>query len=353
MDIEIKDIEQGEPEVLIDYNDIDSLNSVEIIVEDDNEEEKAPEIKETKAEERPQEAQEEDDFQEEKENSKKKKSPRLSAKTRKIYNENKSLKNTVYTIYEENKALKEKAYQSERKAALWHEESLKNKAYNARQAIEQAREEGDIEKELDAQKYFLQNENELLNLKNKPQQPTYDEPEDIGRYLQYEPQDSLNADQEEWLIENDWYDNTSPNYDPDLATDAYQYDQYLSKKYKLQKRTNEIGTREYLDEISTYIHNKYLGNQRVQDEYDNGDEMEDEQIEVKPKAKPRQPVAPVNRAGSTSSYTNKPTSSRSVSLTKEEIDMALRMDYGTPMTSEQKKKIWADYKYRGQKSGQL
>lgn len=326
--------------------DADIQNLDEVKVEDEEEESSLPEEKEAPK------APEAKEVGDPIERPRKKAKPRPSERIRQVVHQKKAFENAAYTLFEENKAQKEKLIQKDRAIAILTEDMLKTRAENARQAYERAREMQDIEEETKAQRYLIQYENELYNLnKSKNQNQSYEE-EDISDYLKTTPQDEISSYQEEWLIENDWFDESSSNYDPELAEEAYKVDAYLAKKYKLERKSNLIGTPQYLEEISSHIRNKYLGTSAPEEDYDGGEEEYEDPI--KPiKEKPRQPVAPVNRASSPSPYTNQPTSSRTVKLDADEKAMALSMEYGKPLSPQEKIKLYADYKYKLMKQGKL
>ena len=78
--------------------------------------------------------------------------------------------------------------------------------------------------------------------------PTYNEPVYTSDH-----HESFN----EWIEKNPWANENSEDFDPDLHGEADEYSIKLMKKYTISGRKSEIGSSEFFDEISNYIHSKY------------------------------------------------------------------------------------------------
>jgi hypothetical protein len=151
---------------------------------------------------------------------------------------------------------------------------------------------------------------------------------------------------EEWINENSWFDRESPYYDPEMAEEAMSISSGLDRELKRSRRADLIGTPDYFDTISDAVREKF----NIQEEED---EEREEQYAEPPREQQRQHVAPVSRSSGSYSNTSPATSPRTVTLNAKEKEMALKMDYGTTMTAQEKIKKYADSKYQLMKSGQL
>jgi hypothetical protein len=280
--------------------------------------------------------------------SKKKKNLR-SARIKELSYKTKLYESAAQGLMEENKALKRQLEQKEKAVHAYYEDSLKVRSDVAKQLYMQAVEEGDPEKQAEAQRYMIQYETDLRNQqsrKNQPNSYAYDENYDLMDYAgDVQPPSAA----EEFLLENEWMDQHSPYYDPDKAQMAIDFEQSLIRELRKaghsRREIEEFSkTREYFDHIAEYVDNEMGGNYgyKYQDK-DIEEEEEDEAPYEKPQQKAVQRVAPVNRTNTSQTYNNTPPKGNTrVHLTKEDKEFALSLDYGYVLSDEEKIRRFAE-----------
>lgn len=324
---------ENEPETPIDNSGLD------VIIDGDEtpDEVKYEERTEQKQEESPQEK-----------TFKPKKKKLAHERVRQVLYEKKAMQNAAYSLLEENKALKRQLEQKEKAANAWHGDSMKIRALQAQKLYMQAIEDGDAQKQADAQRDMIHYETELNEQQRREKNhQSFNYDEDVFDYV---GDVAPPTPYEEFILENEWYDANSAYYDPDKVEIAREYDKQLVSElhkqgYSRRQIENAIQTKEYFDLISNYVDEAVGGNYgyRGQDS-DDGYEEEYEALGTKPDHTPSvQRVAPVNRSNTAQTYSNTPSksNSRKVKLSPEQTEWALSLDYGYPVSQEEKIKRYA------------
>jgi hypothetical protein len=238
--------------------------------------------------------------------------------------------------------------QSAHYSNVYYEQSLENDEKRILTELENAKENGDIKKEVYMQQRLAeiaaQRQTQLLSKTlHKQQQPApvnYQDPS----YYQPQPvrqQAPINEHYEDFLEDNPWADPRSPEFDPNLRQEVNDFAMELDKNLKFKGQGNMIGTPEYFGALNNIMNEKYGGNGNVNNDnqYDDNDYYEDNRVYE---------VAPVTKRGSSmadryvSNNQNPGTNQRrNISLTKEEADIGaglaptLSKIYGRRITTEE------------------
>lgn len=278
----------------------------------------------------------------------KKKRPTPDQRISKYAHKAKTYESAANLLFEENKALKDRYEKAEREKQAYIEHALQLKADYAREIYEKAAEEGDVEKQAEAQTYMTKFNTELTLMKNRDTQNySHDEePENLNEFLSHIPVPQTNSYAEEWLHENEWADRNSEYYDPEMAYEAMVISTGMDRELRRSRQAHLIGTPVYCETIADAVKEKF-GIQDGEDEYEDREEPQERSVA------PRQTVAPVSRSSGGHMNAAPTPGPRTVVLSPQEKNMALRMDYGVNLTNQEKIKRWADSKYKLMKNGKL
>jgi len=185
-----------------------------------------------------------------------------------------------------------------------YEQTLAAHIDNIKRALTNAKEEGDYKTETEATDLLAQYNAEKLRVAQEKQRYK----EELNRQSYPQPQQNYypepehyNPHQEkvsEWIKNNSWYDTNSPHFDHDMFEEADDFAHKLSKKYKLMGMADEIGSEDFLSQVSDHINEIY-----------------DVPIPQKKSSKqeklimnaPKSPVTPVSRSSNSPNAPRKPT----------------------------------------------
>lgn len=162
-----------------------------------------------------------------------------------------------FRAIEEARAEREKAARLEEVVAYMNEGVLKQYEANAYLTLEKARaakkhaiEQADTDAMIQADEDISRAVSQLENLKMllPPRAPYRQEapPPPQEGYYEVHPQI------EQWLAENTWCDEQSPDFDPDKAAEVLAYAAALDTSLARQGRTNEYYSRDYFSRINNY-----------------------------------------------------------------------------------------------------
>jgi len=213
-----------------------------------------------------------------------------------------------------------------------HEHSLKSK-------LRQAKENGDIESEIE----IIDQLTELKATKSthaswKAQENArrqyelqHEEyvPQQTNVELPYQPANPIDLELEEWISENQWYNN------PKLQTEADSIAYELKNILIFNNQSHIIGTPEFRDSIKNVMRQRYgVGQISNQQEPDDSQDYESYNEYT-----PRPVVAPVTRRGAVptmaQNYANNRSNERvGAALTKEEFEMARHLPVHSNKASE-------------------
>jgi hypothetical protein len=228
-----------------------------------NEEEK-PSLEE--AEERDQEPDleiEEEVEEEPEKTEKKKKKNRTSEKNRisQLTRELRHAQAVAADVINRNQYLESKVTQKEKDNLTAQENYLTSQKERVKKYLTDAIEEGDPTKIAEANDLLGQYNAEILWLTRQKQnvepelqeQQSYKKPSSEDLAYTSDHREAFS----EWIENNPWANENSDDFDRDLHAEADEYSIKLMKKYTISGRKSEIGSSEFFDEISDYIHSKY------------------------------------------------------------------------------------------------
>ena len=266
----------------------------------------------------------------------KKNKKRASERVRQVLYEKKAYQNAAHSLLDENKSLKQQLERTSKLANSYYEDSLKIRSDLAAQLYEQAIEEGDPQKQAKAHRAMIEFETE----KKLPRQNfVYDYETDVRDYVGNVEEPSA---YEEFLLENDWADQNGHSFDPDRHRIASEFENEVLLHMKRQGASQReiqaaMNSKDYWDAISDYVDEQMGGGYGYKGGNSNYNTDEEDYSEPEKISRAPQKVAPVNRANTAQSYNNTPPkSSTRVHLSQDDIDFALKIDYGVILTDEEK-----------------
>lgn len=208
------------------------------------------------------------------------------------------LKRDKYRALNRIKELEQKVNQLENysahsnQAAMVHyDTTVQLRLEKARQKLAQAIETGDIPNQIEANEEIAEVKADEKYLKSwKAQQeyrapPQPDQPPSRSYYDDREQEESedLNEEAQQWIRHNPWFNENSPDYDPDMADEVKNYMQAVNRRLIRTGQQNKYCSPNYFNEIDNYI----------QKNFDDVEIPQKKEIFMKPIPKA---VAPVGRA---------------------------------------------------------
>lgn len=232
-------------------------------------------------------------------------------------------------------------------AALTHyDESISLRMEQAEHLLAKAIEEGDykLQAKATAELARAQAQAENINSWKAQQKLAEQEMEQQQRYRQQEltvnPQENvnptmyLNEDTENWLTNNPWFIQDSPDFDPDAAHQVQAFAQALEMKMRRSGQASKVLTKEYFDKINDYVSREIYPE----------DEAEEESYHRTLNMKPtRNMVSPVGQ----NSSAPKPIQKQRVSLTKAEKEFAAIMGMPEERYAQRKLEVQQSYRESG------
>jgi hypothetical protein len=309
IDPNILDAIQNEPEIVYEDDQVVSEPSPEIVLEDE----------ETEAPEEHLDEQVEDERQ-------KPRKPRVPAKTRindlsrKYHTEARErakAEEALTKLREENDRLK-RLSESQNKSVISSQESMIDSSIlHAQQLQRKAIEDGDIDAQVNAQAalaaaYADKRQLDAFKMQQKlaEEDRQYQEERQKQRpsaqHQAVEDEVEATPEAREWVSENQWFDENSDDYDPDLHQKAFSYAQYLDRQYARNGKQDRIGSYEYFDDLDRYM-SRHLQPVTQRQSTQGGLVMN----------RPKAPVAGVSRSGSPQSGQRE-----RLVMTRAEQDMA-------------------------------
>jgi hypothetical protein len=213
----------------------------------------------------------------------------------------------------------------------------------AKAALVQAREDGDTDKEADAIRIL----GRIAAQEAKLETQVADNQREVAPVYDYQPQyqepildaesEEKRSAAEEWVSENDWFDEDSRNFDPELRAEALDIDGKFSKSLRLQGDGNLVGTREYYNQLSEIMKKRYFGS---------NDAKGTDSVRSEPKRSGH--VAPVTQGASSFVPSLKRSSNGKpiVSLPQEARDFIAKLDIGRGLTEQQKMAKYSEAFYK-------
>lgn len=262
-----------------------------------------------------------------------------------LTSEKKKYEQLAYQMAAENDRLLKVVKEKDQFAADQYRTGLEIKIAALKDVQEDAINSGDTKKQIEAQELLAKYNANLSILERDREQAELYETEEQYQEPQYEPQNQdVNPYLEEFVAENPWCNQNSPDYDPYLAQEAVQTCNVLEKQLKLAGKRDLIGTREFFDSVKRAMYAS------------NG--LTDDMVQEQPTESYREPyqppqrrvsapspIAPVSRNYQGGQPQN--TAPRSVYLSEFEKDIAKRMIYDNKnLTEDQKIRRFAENKWK-------
>lgn len=248
----------------------------------------------------------------------------------------------------------------------YYENNLQTREEAIISELKNAKEEGDIDKEVDLQKalaqvkaeqstYSLYKTQEELRKHNEYKEEKYSD-SNYEKYLypqtpQYSPEEEYESEDyneayAEWLSENPWADHNSRYFSHKLRSEIDAFASELNDRLSFNGQSDLIGTPAYFQTLSNVMKDKYY----VGDEDDdNSNNTNNNHYNV---------VAPVNRKGSSMAdqymSRNQNNTRNSTKLTPDEYEIArnlqIRLPNGNYASTQEAIKLYAESKAKLQNS---
>ena len=264
----------------------------------------------------------------------KKHKKRASERVKQVLYEKKAYQNAAYSLLDENKSLKQQLEKTSKLANSYYEDSLKIRSDIADKLYKEAIDEGDSEKQAKYHRALIEFETE----KKRPRQNfVYDYETDVADYVGNIEEPSA---YEEFLLENDWADQNGNSFDPDRHRIASEFENEVVLHMKKQGASQReiqaaMNSKDYWDAIADYVDEQMGGGYGYKGETSNYNMDENDYPESYNPVP--QKVAPVNRINTAQSYNNTPPKANNkVHLSQEDIEFALKINYGVILTDEEK-----------------
>lgn len=254
-------------------------------------------------------------------------------------------------LEQENKELIELANQKHDIAIANMEHAIKIRSEAAKHIYKEAVEDGDAERQAEAQEIMSKAGAELAILKTQKDayvEPTYQPHYKQNQYDQHRlyeqshPQPQITEEQtnphfDEWLDRNHWF-----GQDEHLTAEANNYANELMKVYKYNNLDHLIGSKDFFEAVD-----KGMGSRYKVDAAPPQENYRSHQGNNRQQSYPTNmaPVAPINRQGGGMVGSYGGTRSNQVRLTKEQCEIADRMQLfnkdKTPKTIAEKRQAYA------------
>lgn len=203
-------------------------------------------------------------------------------------------------------AAQEQLKQNEGYRDAYYEDNLHTKEVAILRELRQAKEDGDIDKEValsnDLASVKADQSTHKLYKHQMKQTPVQEYVHPYENYqAQRQVQPSVNEHYEDWLEENQWADPRSDNFSQRLRNKAEEIANEFEDMLRLQNKSHMIGTQQYYEAISNALGDNYSLGSKRRGEEDEEDEYEDHSPQQMQEMRSYSPqsssVAPVMRSG--------------------------------------------------------
>lgn len=174
----------------------------------------------------------------------------------------------------ENEQLRQMASQSSEAVNLFREDSVERRRDLAKKKFLEARENGDLTLEADANYELAEAAAELKEIQKQKIESEYwnkkaQQDRQIAEQQQmYAPPQGPTPEVADWFNRNTWALPNHPDYDADMAEELAIYADGLENRYVQAGMQNQIGSQRYLNEINRFVvkvrGNSNTNNQRRQ-----------------------------------------------------------------------------------------
>ena len=224
--------------------------------------------------------------------------------------------NRVKELEQKVSQLENFSSQSNQAAMIHYDTTVQLRLEKARQKLTQAIEIGDIPSQIEANEEIAEVKADEKYLKSWKAQQEYravsqsDKSPPRSHYDDREQDqgEDLNEDAQQWVSHNSWFNESSLDYDPEMADEVRNYMHALNRRLIRTGQQDKYCTPQYFNEIDNYIKKNF----------DDADIPQRKEIIMKPVPKA---VAPVGRATGPTRRPEKNT----VRLTEDEKFMAKNM----------------------------
>lgn len=181
---------------------------------------------------------------------------RISDLTRQL----KQAQSVAHDVLTRNQFLETKLTEKQREALETEENLLTSQKERVKNYLTDAIEEGDPQKIAEAHDLLSQYNAEIqlkksqkTTFQNSGQKP-YSPQEPIFNDV---PEDYTHEHGQEWIESNGWANPNSDEFDQSLYNEADNYSLKLAAKYRLQGKKSEVGSPEFWNEITNFMHSTY------------------------------------------------------------------------------------------------
>ena len=227
---------------------------------------------------------------------------------------------------EENERLRRISEYSTSAALTQYETGAHDRLLMAKEKKVKAIEEGDVKAQVDADEIMAAATAELVQLQYSKSQQNVQQAQEREAYesqvreqqaYQNVAPDIANRHiADSWVMDNEWFNSKSPNFDPQLSGIVEQLTDKLDAQLMREGNAHQIFTPEYFQYIDQYV-------AQVQQQRQPQQQYRDEYSQRRtPMPSPRTPVSPVRNGYGSSQRTE----SRRVQLSSADMDMARRLN---------------------------
>jgi hypothetical protein len=237
-------------------------------------------------------SQEEDD---EKEKIKKKNRTSEKKRISILIRQLKQAQSVTHDVLSRNQYLESKLSEKQKESIDQEEKLLISQKEQVKKYLTDSLEEGDPVKITEAHDLLSQYNAELRlvhnrkNEKPEPQVPSYPKIQQSENVYDYSQEVAM-----EWMERNAWANPDSDDFDKSLHEEADNYSIELSKKYALRGKKNEIGSMQFFEDITNYMHSKH-DPEYVREGEENPNKPQPQKVRMQMKNDTSRKVAPVTR----------------------------------------------------------
>lgn len=169
-------------------------------------------------------------------------------------------------LKEENEALRNYMEHSNQAAMSHYDKNVNMRIETAKKEKLKALETGDMEAVVEADQQLAEAIADLKSIQNWKTQEAlrYQAQQQQQRQQEYydEPEVEVNAETEQWIADNPWFNPNSRSFDQDMYEDVNDYIASLDEHLARTGKQDQQFTRQYFNKINAYVKDSYGVSQR-------------------------------------------------------------------------------------------
>lgn len=169
-------------------------------------------------------------------------------------------------LKEENEVLRNYMEHSNQAAMSHYDKNVNMRIETAKKEKLKALETGDMEAVVEADQQLAEGIADLKSIQNWKTQEAlrYQAQQQQQRQHEYfdEPEVEVNAETEQWIADNSWFNPNSRSFDPDMYEDVNDYIASLDEHLARTGKQHQQFTRQYFNKINAYVKDSYGVSQR-------------------------------------------------------------------------------------------